>query len=186
MTETLAVFLRGINVNGNAMAMADLRETLALPGVTTVRTVLATGNAVLRVDSADGPGRWKPHIEQALSQRFGYDAHVFVLHAEDVAAVAQEAAGIAIPTGCHLYVLVMDGPEVYEELNALYEGMTHMPQESFQRAACGAFWIVPRGSTVESPFGNKALGDKRFKARLTSRNINTWLKVLQAMGELKN
>lgn len=181
MSETLAVFLRGINVGGAAMAMADLRDTLALPGVTAVRTVLATGNALLRVETGEDTDQWKARVEQALSQRFRYDAHVFVLCAEEVAAVAREGAGIAVPAACHLYVLILESPAVYEELKTLYDGMAHMPQESFQSAACGAFWIVPRGSTVESPFGNKALGDKRFKARLTSRNINTWLKVLQAM-----
>lgn len=64
MSNTLAVFLRGINVGGVAIAMADLRDALVLPGVAAVKTVLATGNAVLMLDRDDAdPAQWKAAIE---------------------------------------------------------------------------------------------------------------------------
>ncbi len=173
MSKTLAVFLRGINVGGVSIAMADLREALALPGVAAVQTILATGNA--------DPAQWKADIEQRLHERFRYDAHVFVLGAAQVAHVAAEAQAVEVPAGCHLYVLLLEDHALFEELNALFATLAHMPQERFLPMSCGAFWVVPRGSTVESPFGNKALGDRRYKSRLTSRNVNTWHKVLQAM-----
>ncbi len=182
MSKTLAVFLRGINVGGVSIAMADLREALALPGVAAVQTILATGNAVLTLDAGNAdPAQWKADIEQRLHERFRYDAHVFVLGAAQVEQVAAEAQAMEVPAGCHLYVLLLEDHALFEELNALFATLAHMPQERFLPMSCGAFWVVPRGSTVESPFGNKALGDRRYKSRLTSRNVNTWHKVLQAM-----
>ncbi len=106
---------------------------------------------------------------------------MFVLDAAQVAQVAAQAQDVAVPADCHLYVLLLEDPALFEELSALSAALAHMPQERFLPMCCGAFWVVPRGSTVESPFGNKALGDRRYKSRLTSRNVNTWHKVLQAM-----
>ena len=45
MTQYCA-FLRGINVGGLKIAMADLRQLMEELGLADVRTVLATGNAV--------------------------------------------------------------------------------------------------------------------------------------------
>lgn len=46
---------------------------------------------------------------------------------------------------------------------------------------CGVFWIVPKGATLSSNFGSKVLGNKKYKSRLTSRNINTIQKIYKAM-----
>lgn len=181
MSETLAVFLRGINVGGATIAMADLRDALMLPGVTAAHTLLATGNAVLRVEPGCDAAQWKARIEQRLGERFRYDAHVFVLDVAQVAEVEAQAAQIDVPADCHLYVLLLEDGALFDELKALFESLPRMPQERFLPMACGAFWIVPRGSTVESAFGARALGDRRYKSRLTSRSVNTWHKVLQAM-----
>jgi uncharacterized protein (DUF1697 family) len=183
MYETLVVLLRGINVGGASIAMEDLRETLKLPGVAQVRTVLATGNAILRVETRHDACQWKERIEFALRERFRYDAHVFVLNHSQMSAVAEQAEQVVVPMGCHLYALLLEDEAMFTELKALFDKLPRVPQEQFLPMECGAFWVVPRGSTVESAFGNKALGDKRYKARLTSRNINTWHKVLQAMAD---
>lgn len=52
------MFLRGINVGGTTVPMADLRACLAGLGLQDVRTVLQTGNVVFSSEGpADGSGR---------------------------------------------------------------------------------------------------------------------------------
>ena len=56
MTSTehaFALFLRGINVGGVRIAMKDLQRVLTEAGFGSVRTLLASGNAVLRTATAD-------------------------------------------------------------------------------------------------------------------------------------
>lgn len=71
------VLLRGINVGGINIKMADLRDALTAAGFGQVRTVLATGNVLLH--SSLSGRKLKASIENVLSDRFGYQAWVIVL-----------------------------------------------------------------------------------------------------------
>ena len=53
---TYLALLRGVNVGGNKLPMAGLRELFADLGHTGVRTHLQTGNVVFRTDGAEGAG----------------------------------------------------------------------------------------------------------------------------------
>ena len=56
-----AVLLRGVNVGGINIKMADLRETLDEPPLSDVQTLLASGNVVC---DFDGSGKdLKPLVE---------------------------------------------------------------------------------------------------------------------------
>ena len=52
-----AVFLRGINVGGINIKMADLKEALKAGPFTGVKTLLASGNVVLASDLAPEPSK---------------------------------------------------------------------------------------------------------------------------------
>ena len=42
------------------------------------------------------------------------------------------------------------------------------------------YWQVPKGNTLDSTFG-KVLGKKSLKDQMTSRNVNTFEKILKKM-----
>lgn len=71
MTE-YAAFLRGVNVGGVNLKMADVKKALTDAGFTAVRTVLASGNVLLQ--SKAGAAAVRAKAEAALRERFGYDA----------------------------------------------------------------------------------------------------------------
>ena len=77
-----AVFLRGINVGGISIKMADLKEALKSRPFTDVKTLLASGNVVLASDLT--PAAVKKEFEACLREAFGYDAWVVVLTASRV------------------------------------------------------------------------------------------------------
>jgi len=71
----LVVLLRGINLGArNRVAMADLRELLEEEGFSDVRTLLQSGNVVLR--SPEPQAEAREHIERALAKRFGFEIAV--------------------------------------------------------------------------------------------------------------
>lgn len=169
-----AVFLRGINVSGRRLAMADLAECVAGAGFADVRTVLATGNVLL---SADAPrGQVATRFAAAVSERFGFDAHVFVKTvpeiAELLAACPFDRRDRHDGAALHTYVTFASSAQTVDAVLAELAGTDR---------AAGAgdvlFWQTPKGSSLENPVA-KALGRARVKELSTTRNINTLEKLL--------
>ena len=76
MTEYVAL-LRGVNVGGVNIKMADLAEVVRGLDYTDVKTVLASGNVLFT--TRDAASTAKQTLESALRKRFGYEAWVHVL-----------------------------------------------------------------------------------------------------------
>lgn len=77
MTSYVAL-LRGVNLGGHRMvAMAELREMLETLGLSDVKTLLQSGNAIFR-GAAKSPARLEQQLEAATAKRFGMscDYHV--------------------------------------------------------------------------------------------------------------
>lgn len=182
MAEKYCAFLRGINVNGISIKMDVLKEAFCKMNFTDVKTVLATGNVIFSVPEGNyGRQELKESIEKGLGEYFGYDAHIILQSSAEIEEIYSAAQAIAVPEGCHQYFLFCDDPAVLPELGQLFDSTRHMPQEQFIPARHGAFWIVPKGSTLESDFGSKVLGKQKYKNKLTSRNINTVEKICKLL-----
>jgi len=170
MTRYVAL-LRGVNVGGVTIKMADLAEVVRGLGYTDVKTVLASGNVLFTTpDAASGA---KSTLEAALRTRFGYEAWVHVL---TVDAIRKIVAAYAFPRTAerHAYVVFVEKPEVREELLAV----TLDPDVEQAEAGGGViYWSVPKGSTLESAMG-KAQSKASHKPWLTTRNLNTLEKLL--------
>jgi uncharacterized protein (DUF1697 family) len=124
----------------------------------------------------------KAKLEAALGSRFQYDAFVFLRSRQELEAVRRSASALSVPSTHHLYYLICDSREAIAELDKLFTALPHEEGEAFSPLDTGAFWAVPVGRTVESAFGSKVLGDKKYKKILTSRNIGTVDKILSVMG----
>ena len=174
MSEYFAAFLRGVNVNGNRIRMDALQKTFEDLGFTGARTVMNTGNVVF---AAEPPlQELKPLIETELKAVFGYDAPVYLRRASHLETLRDTACSIPVPEGCHLYLLLCDDASLPAELGALFAA-AHREAERFYPAEGDAFWVVPKGETLASPFGAKVLGAKRYQNRLTTRNWHTVEKI---------
>lgn len=183
MNGSWCVFLRGINVGGVNIKMADLKQAFAELGFTEVQTLLASGNVICTAPEGQADrAALAANIERGLSARFGYEAHLLLRDRAEIAAVVEVAQAMTVPEGTHQYVLFCDDSALPAELEALYESLPHTPGERFLQAGPEAIWLVPAGSTLASDFGSKVLGSKKYKSRLTSRNINTVEKALKLMA----
>ena len=165
MTRFVAL-LRGVNVGGVTIKMADLAELVRGLGYTDVKTVLASGNVLFTTQ--DAAADTKQPLEAALRTRFGYEAWVHVL---TVDAIRRLIAAYPFPRDPdrHAYVVFAVKPEVRAELLA---GELDPAIEQAEPGDGVIFWSVPKGSTLDSALG-KAQAKAAYKPWLTTRNLNT-------------
>lgn len=83
--QRLALLLRGINVGGRKLPMADLRALLTELGHTDVKTILASGQAVVTSDRA--PDEVAAELEQRLAVDAGLRTEVMVRTGAEIAAI---------------------------------------------------------------------------------------------------
>lgn len=172
---TLVAFLRGINVGGINIRMADLAATFADLGFSDVKTILASGNVRFRTD-APNDAALKRRIEAALTERFGYEAWVIVLDLDEVRAVIE-----AFPFGeedaeKQPWVMFLAEPGVLDDLVG---GAPDLDPtiERLQPGAGVIYWEVTKGQSTLSAFA-KHSGRARFKPLVTTRNVRTLRKLL--------
>lgn len=168
--ERYALFLRGVNVGGIRIAMADVAATLTDAGFTAVRTVLASGNVV--AESPAPVQSVRERAEAALRDRFGYEAWVLAYPRATVADIVAAYPFAPEVDGFHSYVTFVADPAVLEELAAL-----DAPGERIERGDGVLYWQVPKAATLDSAIG-KTMGKARYKASTTTRNLRTLSKVL--------
>ncbi|MDG3011905.1 DUF1697 domain-containing protein [Rhodococcus sp. D2-41] len=167
--------LRGINVGGINIKMADLRAAVADLGYADVKTVLASGNVLFDSDRTDVAGL-KSELEARLRDRFGYEAWVIVLDQATLRAVVDGYPFEPDREGWHPYVLFGSDPAVLTELLDLAPDL----DPSLERVRGGdgvLYWEVERGHTLDSRFG-KTTGRARYKPSTTTRNLRTLRKLL--------
>ena len=174
MTRHVAL-LRGVNVGGINLAMKDVAEVFTGLGLDSVKTVLASGNVLF--DSPESAPALKPRIEQAMGERFGYEAWVHVLPLDAIRQIIDNFPFDAAREGWHPYVIFVSDDQAAADLGALEADL----DEATERIRPGdgvIYWTVERGNTVSSPFA-KQLAKARFKATTTNRNLRTLEKLLR-------
>jgi uncharacterized protein (DUF1697 family) len=172
MTRYVA-FLRGVNVGGVNLKMADVAAALEDAGFTAVKTVLASGNVLLESRSTVDAVRRK--AEQALRDAFGYDAWVLAYDLDTVAAISDGFPFEREVDGHHSYVTFVTDADVLDELAALADDAP--AAEKIQRGTGVIYWQVPKTGTLDTTIG-KTMGKKRYKSSTTTRNLRTLDKVL--------
>jgi uncharacterized protein (DUF1697 family) len=175
-----AVFLRGINVGGINIKMADLKEALKAGPFTGVKTLLASGNVVLASDL--DPAAVKKEFEATLRKAFGYDAWVVVLTADRVAELVAVCRYPADDKSTHTYLTLASDTAALDELSASGKVLDGVEQERLGPEALA--WLAPAGGTLESPF-SKLSAKPKYKASTTTRNLRTMIKVRDAAAALE-
>jgi uncharacterized protein (DUF1697 family) len=169
-----AAFLRGVNVGGVNLNMAEVATALAEAGFANVRTVLASGNVLL--ESPSGAAAVRAKAEAALRARFGYDAWVLAYDIDTVRAIVERYPFEPEVDGYQSYVTFVVDNAVLDELAAL--AGRPGPDEKISRGDGVVYWQVPKGSTLDSTIG-KTMGKPRYKSSTTTRNLRTLAKVLR-------
>ncbi|MDI3211846.1 DUF1697 domain-containing protein [Arthrobacter sp. AL12] len=177
--SSYAVFLRGVNVGGITIKMADLKAALKSRPFSDAKTLLASGNVVLASELS--PAGVKEEFEACLRDAFGYDAWVVVLAADRVGELVAACPFPADDPSTHTYLTLGSDPGV---LAGLYDAGRAL--EGAQVAVLGPealAWLAPAGGTLDSPF-SKLSSKPKYKASTTTRNLRTMVKVRDAAALL--
>jgi uncharacterized protein (DUF1697 family) len=164
--------LRGVNVGGRTVKMAELRRALDEAGFEKVETILQSGNVTF--DSADGAARLKDRLERTLRERFGYDAKVQVLERDQLSKIIDAYPFGKADASRHDYVIFL---ELGLERELAAEDVELGTQERVTAGKGVVYWRVDKGSTLKSNFG-KLLTKAKYRDFNTNRNLNTLRKLL--------
>ena len=177
--NSYAVFLRGVNVGGITIKMADLKTALKSRPFSDVKTLLASGNVVLASDLS--PAGVKKEFEACLRESFSYDAWVVVLAADRVDELVAACPYPADDASTHTYLTLGSDPGVLAEL---YESGSALDGAQVTVLGPEALaWLAPAGGTLDSPF-SKLSSKPKYKAFTTTRNLRTMIKVRDAAALL--
>jgi uncharacterized protein (DUF1697 family) len=171
-----AAFLRGVNVGGVNLKMAEVATALTEAGFTDVRTILASGNVLLESSARVATVRKK--AEAALRERFGYDAWVLAYDIDTVRAISEAYPFEREVDGYQSYVTFVTDAAVLDELAELTAGADEKISRGEGPKYGVVYWQVPKGGTLDSTIG-QTMGKKRYKSSTTTRNLRTLAKVLR-------
>ncbi|MCL2296355.1 MAG: DUF1697 domain-containing protein, partial [Methanomassiliicoccaceae archaeon] len=159
-------FLRGVNVNGRTLKMAEVCEMFRSIGMEQVSSVLATGNIIFQT-KGDMP-KLRETLETALSKNFQMESKLFVKNTNEIKSML-DAVPYASDPDWHIYIFICDA------------GFEQVLVEEFKTAASSGrsdesaavkdgyfYWRVRKGSTLDTPF-SKILSSRRLKEKFTSR-----------------
>ena len=180
-----AAFLRGVNVGGVNLKMAEVAAALEQAGFTNVKTILASGNVLF--ESRSGVDAVRKKAEKALRDEFGYDAWVLAYDLDTVRAISDKFPFEREVDGHHSYVTFVTDADVLDELAALAKDAG--PDEKIKRVATGtADWTYTLPAVALQPYlgliGKFGLNYSRFfitpgfttsaeNARFTTRSVSS-------------
>lgn len=169
-------FLRGVNVKGTNMKMADVCQVFKDAGMKDVVSILASGNIVFSSDKS--AEELKVILEKAMSEHFSYEAFLFIKSHEET-EILWKSIPFEKNEDLHIYGFV-GIPGVENVLMEEFQKTSRTENEKAEIVNNIFYWQVPKGNTLDSTFG-KVLGKKSLKDQMTSRNVNTFEKILKKM-----
>ena len=175
MTQYIAL-LRGVNVGGITVKSADLRALFEELGYEAVRTVLASGNVVFENPTRAARATLKRRIEEALRDRFGYDAWIVLVPRSELQGAVDGFPFDADDPARQPWVIFASEPGVVDELMR-FAADADPEVDPLGRGDSVVYWNPVKGTTVDTPFA-KLLAKPKFKPLTTNRNLRTLLKIL--------
>lgn len=168
MTRQVAL-LRGVNVGGRKVVMAELRAVVEGAGFANVSTLLASGNLVL--SSKLKGAKLEARLEQAILEGLGLKTDVFVRDADQLDAIiaANPFKPFAKAQPNFMVVDFMRAPASAAELEAMKQ--TALTGEAWAQGENCLYIKFPEGQGV-SKLKTPKLG--------TARNWNTVAKLAAA------
>lgn len=178
---TYLALLRGVNVGGNKLSMAELRELLAGLGHTGVRTHLQTGNAIFRTGRADDDrAALATTLASAITGRLGARTTVLLRTRDELAAVlAADPFGARGVDPARRYLTFLDATPEPARVAALVPGY----------GAPDAYELGDRVVYVHCPDGygrtklSNAYFERALKVPATSRGLRVASRLLEMMDE---
>ena len=176
MTRYVAL-LGSINVGGNRLLMADLREALEGEDFAEVETVVASGNVLFSHDERPSEGL-ADKIAHIVRDRFGIDSFAAVRSKDELRSAIEDNP------------FATDGEHKYVHTIFLAEPLDRAAFEAFAKAYDGPERLAPGTREFYVDFVGGVAGSKLdpamkkakvVKCRATARNLRSLARMLEKM-----
>jgi uncharacterized protein (DUF1697 family) len=170
--------LGSINVGGNRLKMADLREALEREDFEDVETVVASGNVLFSHDERPSEGLAEK-LAYVVRDRFGIDTFACVRSRDELAAALAENpfAGTGEDKFVHVHFLTSQPSKAaFETLFADYDGRGEEKLAPGTRALHIDYVNGAGGSKLTGEFIARRLGCKG-----TARNVRSIRRMIELM-----
>lgn len=176
MTRYVAL-LGSINVGGNRLLMADLREALEREEFEDVETVVASGNVLFSHDERPSEGL-SDKIAHIVRDRFGIDTFAAVRNKEELRSAIEDNPFREDGEAKYVHTIFLAEPldrPAFEAFARTYDGPERLApgtREFYVDYAVGV------GRSMLDPAMKKA---KIVKGRATARNVRSLARMLEKM-----
>ena len=174
--NTYCALLRGVNVNGRTMKMAEVCDVFRAAGMADVTSVLASGNIIFHSDHPQVELRGV--LESAMTSHYDDTVNLFIKNASEIREILKELPFAESPE-LHIYSFICE-PMFETVLLDAFNKITPAPNEKACINNGNFYWQCAKGATLDSGF-SKILGRKEMKDKFTSRNIGTLGKIQTKM-----
>jgi uncharacterized protein (DUF1697 family) len=180
MSDFVAL-LRGINVGGHRVKMAQLRALFTDLGLEDVATFIASGNVAFssRARNRDGLRR---RIERHLAKELGYDVATFLRTPAELASITTFSRAEEGAAGWSHYVIFLDTP-VSESVRSSFAGLASAT-DRFEFAEKEIHWHI-QGKLSESPLFGARIERAAGGLPTTMRNMTTLRGIVAKTGALE-
>ena len=175
MSKPVVALLRGVNVGGHRrLPMADLRAALEEAGYEDVRTLLQSGNVVLRSDrKADAVGSG---VARVIADGFGHDVHVVTRTGAQLAKIVESDPFADDATdGAKHFVAFQSKPAAKASLDAL--AAKDLAPDAYEVRGKEIYTWCPEGMRDSELM--RMLSTVKLFPTATVRNWNTVTKLLE-------
>ena len=176
--ERIVALLRGVNVGGRRLSMAELRAHLSAHGCDDVATYIQSGNVVLTPPS--GPADLDDWLSTRIGEAAGFDVPTVTRSAAEIDSVVA-ANPYPQASGTQLHVVFF--PSVSAEIEAAIAAvdLDAVAPETCTLAGRDLYLYLPNGmGRAALPVALEKAGRKQRSPGGTSRNWNT-VRKLQEM-----
>jgi uncharacterized protein (DUF1697 family) len=165
--------IRGINVGGKSVKMADLRDVYLSLDLENVKTYIQSGNVVFKSENED-PKTLSKKIQQKILDTIGYDIKVVIRTIDELKNIIKSYP-FEIEEEKHVYITFLsDTPDLSQDLN-LKNWIRE--SEKFIISSSEIYLYLPHG------YGRTKLNNNFFEKKLkldaTTRNWKTVNKLCQ-------
>ncbi|WP_298190611.1 DUF1697 domain-containing protein [Novosphingobium sp.] len=171
--------LGSINVGGNRLSMAELREAFEREGLEQVETVIASGNVLFEHEERPVEGLAEM-LEWIVNDRFGFHSMVAVLNAAELRHAIEDNPFAADGDEAKVHTLFLDGEVDPAQFRVLVEDHQGRGRE---RLAIG-----PRSLYIDYVDGvgtsrlTGAFLERRLGRHGTARNMRSLARILAKLG----
>jgi uncharacterized protein (DUF1697 family) len=169
-------FLRGINVGGHRVKMAQLVELLRALGLANVGSFIASGNLIFDAPATE-TGALEVAIQRQLQAALGYEVDTFIRSAADLADIVA-FDGVEAAPGQTLHVGFLRHPLDADDIRALKAFET--PIDSLTVRGRDFHWLCHGKSSESLVPWPRVARDPRFRSTL--RNITMLRKLVASIA----